>query len=55
MSHLPFPTIMRNGEVTLLNQNGDAESTLNEAVEEMNDTLFGALLTAANFETPGTA
>ena len=50
MTHLPFPVIMQNGEVTQLNQNGDAESTLNEAVEQMNDTLFGTLLTSANFD-----
>jgi len=53
MTHLPFATIMQNGEITQLNQNGGAESTLNEAVQQMNDTLFGATLTSANFVVPG--
>ncbi|MFO1081996.1 MAG: hypothetical protein U1E23_15370 [Reyranellaceae bacterium] len=53
MTHLPFPTIVQNGELTQLNQNGNAESTLNEAVQQMNATLFGPLLSAANFLVPG--
>ena len=53
MTHLPFPVIMRNGEVTQLNQNGADESTLNQQVEQFNDTVFGKLLTSANFTIPG--
>lgn len=53
MTHLPFPVVMQNGELTQLNQNGNGESTLNEAVEQVNDTLFGKLLISANFEVPG--
>ena len=53
MTHLPFAAVLQNGEIEQLNQNGNAESTLGAAVGELNQTLFGAILTAANFMTPG--
>jgi hypothetical protein len=53
MTHLPFAAVLQNGEVEQLNQNGNAESTVGAAVGELNQTLFGTILTAANFMTPG--
>ncbi len=43
----------QNGEPQQLNQNGNAENTLNAAVAALNATLFGPLYTAADFMTPG--
>jgi predicted lipoprotein with Yx(FWY)xxD motif len=53
MTHLPFAAVVQNGEIEQLNQNGNAESTVGAAVGELNQTLFGAILTASNFVTPG--
>ncbi len=53
ITYLAFPVILQNGEVTQLDQNGNGQGTLNEAVEGINNTLFGAVFTAANFEIPG--
>ncbi len=53
LSHLPFPVVAQNGELEQLNQNGNAENTLNGAVAALNATLFGPLYTAADFMTPG--
>jgi len=53
MTHVPFASVAQNGELTQLNQNGNAESTDAEAVGLMNATLFGRILTASDFMTPG--
>ena len=53
MTHLPFASVARNGELTQLNQNGNAESTVSAAVGLMNATLFGKILKSADFMTPG--
>ncbi len=53
MTHLPFAVAAQNGELIQLNQNGNNESTLTAAVGLMNNTLFGSLLTSANFYRPG--
>jgi hypothetical protein len=53
MTHLPFASIAQNGELEQLNQNGNAESTVSSAVGAMNTMLFGGVLKAANFMTPG--
>ena len=53
MTHVPFPTVAQNGELTQLNQNGDAESTAQSAVDQFNQFRFGQVLTAADFNKPG--
>ncbi len=53
MTHQPFATVARNGELTQLNQNGNAESTALAAVAGFNQSLFGRILTQADFLTPG--
>ena len=54
ISHLPFPTVARNGELVQLNQNGDNENTLNQAVDALNQTWFTAVYTKSQFNVPGT-
>jgi hypothetical protein len=53
MTHLPFPSVAQNGEPTQLNQNGNNESTVLAATALLNQTLFGRVLTSADFLVPG--
>ncbi len=53
LSHLPFPVIIKNGELEQLNQNGDVENTLSAAVAALNASMFTQLYTAADFLVPG--
>jgi hypothetical protein len=53
LSHAPFPTIAINGELEQLNENGNATTTVSSEVESLDQTLFGAVDTAANFLAPG--
>ena len=53
LSHLPFPTIARNGEIEQLNQNGNQENTLQAAVDGLDAAMFSQVLTAADFNIPG--
>ena len=53
MTHVPFASVAQNGELTQLNQNGNAESTDAAAVALMNATLFGSVMQASAFMTPG--
>jgi hypothetical protein len=55
MSHLPFPSIAQSGELEQLNQDGDQEATVQQAVDGLNEVMFGPVLTAVDFGTPGTA
>jgi hypothetical protein len=50
MSHLPFPVVERNGHLIQLNQNGQKESSIGAAVNNLNLTLFGPVLTAKDFK-----
>lgn len=53
LSHLPFPTIARNGEIQQLNQNGAAENTVQAAVDGLNQMMFTLVLNASDFNIPG--
>ncbi len=56
LTHLAFPTVAQNGQLVQLNQNGDAENTLSQAVGAIDQFGAGMVLTAADFSTtPGTA
>ena len=53
LSHLPFPVIVRNGELQQLNQNGAAENTLPAAVAALNASMFTTVYTPSSFLVPG--
>lgn len=55
MSHLPFPTVFQNGRLVQLNQNGDAEDDLDEAVEAFNEAAYRRVYVAGDFSTNPTA
>jgi hypothetical protein len=51
MTHMIFPVVMRNGQLIQLNQDGDKEESLANAVRAADRTMYGAVLTAADFTT----
>jgi len=51
MSHACFASVMRNGNVYQLNQNGDREQGLNTQVTTLNRMMFGAVLTGKDFRS----
>ena len=53
LTHLPFATIAKNGKIEQLNQNGNAENTLQAAVGALNQSAYQITLTAADFNVPG--
>lgn len=40
ITHLPFPLVYRNGKLVQLNQNGDAENSVTQAVRAANASLY---------------
>jgi hypothetical protein len=54
MTHLPFPTVSINGVLTQLNQNGDQEDPVTQAVALMNQTLFQQVYVAGDFSKTAT-
>ena len=53
ISHAPFPTVLHNGHLIQLNQNGNREETLSDVVIAANAVLFTMSLTPADFsKTP---
>ena len=53
MTHVPFASVAQNEELTQFNQNSNAESTDAAAIVLMNATLFGSVMKASAFMTPG--
>ena len=53
LTHLCFPTIAKSGEIEQLNQNGAAENTVQAAVDGLNQMMFQLVLTASDFNIPG--
>jgi hypothetical protein len=51
MTHLVFPVVMRNGALIQLNQNGQREENLVNAVRAIDRTMYGALLKPKDFST----
>jgi hypothetical protein len=51
MTHMPFATVWYGGTPWQLNQNGDAEDPLDQAVIGMDDIWYGRVLTSADFST----
>ena len=51
MTHVPFPVVWKNGKLTQLNQNGDAENSLKDAVAALNQTMFFQVYTSADFRS----
>lgn len=49
LSHTPFSVVFQNGVLTQLNQNGDTENTLREAVLALDDSMYSRVFTAADF------
>lgn len=54
MTHAPFPTVLHNGKLEQLNQNGTAEDTLHTAAAIANDVMFDLSLNATDFTHPVT-
>ena len=48
-THAPFPTVMHNGVLVQLNQNGNREDTLDQVVPVANNVMFTLALTASDF------
>jgi len=51
MTHVSFPVVWKNGKLTQLNQNGDAENSLKDAVAALNQTMFFHVYTSADFRS----
>ena len=54
LGHLAFPVVAQNGELQQLNQNGQGENTLFEAVDALNASWLHKVYTAADFTVLGT-
>lgn len=54
VTHAMFPTVVQNGLVEQLNQNGANESTLQVQVAEYNQFRFNQVLKVSDFSVPGT-
>jgi len=50
MTHLPFPVVWQNGHLEQLNQNADAEDSLERTVAAFNNSLFFRVYTSADFK-----
>ncbi|GAC1342362.1 MAG: hypothetical protein NVSMB18_16260 [Acetobacteraceae bacterium] len=55
LSHASFPTVMHNGTLTQLNQNGNREDTVAAVVKAANDLMYSRVLVAADFSATATA
>jgi len=56
MTHVPFNVVWMNGTPTQLNQNGDAENYLEQAVVAMDDSMYGRVYTSTDFsQSPSSA
>lgn len=56
LSHAPFPVVWEDGQLTQLNQNGDAEDNLLDSVVGLDDYMYSRVLTSADFSAdPSTA
>ena len=44
LSHLPFATVLHNGVLTQLNQNGNFEETVTDAVTAFNEAAYTRVL-----------
>ena len=51
LSHVPFSVVWRNGKATQLNQNGNAENSLETAVIALDDSAYGRVLKSTDFST----
>jgi hypothetical protein len=50
LGHMPYPTVVINGKLVQLNQNGAQETGLAASVKALNDTIHTKTYTAANFK-----
>jgi len=50
MTHVPFPTVWKNGQVVQLNQNADRENTLQQAVVAMDESMFYRFYVPSDFK-----
>ncbi len=56
LSHTPFSAVSQNGTLEQLNQNGDVENTLQQAVVALDDSMYSRVYTKADFsKTASTA
>jgi hypothetical protein len=52
MTHVIFPVVMKQGKLVQLNQDGDREESLVNAVAAIDRTMYGKPLVARNFSKP---
>ncbi len=55
LSHAPFATVMHNGTMTQLNQNGNFEDTLGTVVKAANEDVYERVFVASDFSTDASA
>lgn len=51
LSHAPFATVMHNGTMEQLNQNGDVEDTITDVVAGANAVTYERMLVSSDFST----
>ena len=49
MTHTPFPVVWQNGRLVQLNQNGDEENRLDQAVTAMDESMYYRVYIGADF------
>ncbi len=49
LSHLPFAVVWQNAQLTQLNQNGDAEDTVQDSIVALDDSMYGRVYRASDF------
>ena len=49
LTHVPFPVVFQNGHLEQLNQNGQAEDMLVNAIAAINRSAYGQVFVPANF------
>ena len=52
LTHAPYPTVLQNGHIEQLNQNGNREDRLKTIVAAANETLFTLSIHASDFTHP---
>ena len=55
LSHLPFPTVVQNGKLIQLNQNGNDENLLTVAVKALDASIYKKAYDADDFKHPSDA
>ena len=52
LTHAPFPTVLHNGKLVQLNQNGNRETTMAQTIQAANEAMFTLKLDESDFLHP---